>query len=288
MTQEHTAESLVQGAVGLYSLPDIYFQLKEKIADPHHSAGDLGKVIAKDPALSARLLKIVNSAYFGFPSRIDTIPRAVTMIGADDLHCLALATSVVDTFSDIPEELMDMTDFWLRSVSCAVIVRLLAKKASLLHYERLFVAGMLHDLGSIVVYDKLPEQARSILQAANFDRRLVPDLEMETLGFTTADVSGALLEAWGLPELLSEPVACRLQPEAAKTYQLEAQLLQLATCLSDFSGAGLSAQLVISEISTRQIAIERFDALEIEQVLNEAEKDFAEIFQMFAPQQYAG
>jgi len=287
MTEKHSAESLVQGAIELYSLPDIYFQIKEKIDDPRHSARDLGKVIARDPALSARLLKIVNSAYFGFPTNIDTIPRAITMVGIDALHNLALATSVVDSFSDIPDDLVDMTDFWLRSISCAVIVRLLAKKLPVLHYERLFVAGMLHDLGAIVLYDKLPEQSRKILQSANFDRRQVALLEQEILGFTAADVSGALLQAWGLPQLLYEPVACRLQPEAADTYRLEAQLLHLAARLSDCAGAELSARQVISEIAEQKIDSERFDVLEIEQLLFEAEKDFAEIFQMFVPQQYA-
>lgn len=285
--QEHTAESLVHGAVKLYSLPDIYFQLKEKIEDPSHSARDLGKVIAKDPALSARLLKVVNSAFFGFPARIDNIPRAITVVGVDDLHSLALATSVVDTFTDIPGDLVDMTDFWLRSVSCAVIARLLAKKAALLHHESLFVAGMLHDLGTFILYDRLPEQSRQILQSANNDRRLASALEREMLGFTAADVSGALLKSWGLPELLSEPVACQLHPEQAETYHLEAQLLHLAAWLSNFASESLSSEQILKEMPVPQIAVERFDALAIEQVLAAAEEDFAEIFEMFVPHQFA-
>ncbi|MBW6452544.1 MAG: HDOD domain-containing protein, partial [Methyloprofundus sp.] len=110
-----TAESLVQGSITLFSLPDIYHQIEKMVNDPRFTALEIGQVITKDPALSIRLLKLVNSSFYGFQSRIDTISRAVAIIGIKDLQNLIVATSVVDVFNGIPCDLVDMTDFWMQS-----------------------------------------------------------------------------------------------------------------------------------------------------------------------------
>ena len=142
-----TPQLLIKDSLEIFSLPDIYFQVAEMIKDPRFSAEDMGQVISKDPGLSARLLRVVNSSFYGFQAKVDTISRAITIVGIEDLQNLVLATSVIDKFSHIPSELVDMTDFWLRSVHCGVIARLLAKENSVLHCERLFLTGLLHDLG---------------------------------------------------------------------------------------------------------------------------------------------
>ncbi len=184
-----TAQTLIQGSVELFSLPDIYFQISEMINDPRFMAHDMGLVISKDAALSARLLKIVNSSFYGFQAKIDTISRAITIVGIEDLKSLVLATSVIDKFNKIPAELVDMTEFWMRSIYCGMMAKLLAKKSSVLHYERLYVAGLLSDLGSLVLYNLLPEESFEVLLAADYDRLKIAGLEREMIGFTHADVS---------------------------------------------------------------------------------------------------
>ena len=96
---QSTPESLVQGSIQLFTLPDIYLQIHQLLNNPQTSANDIGAAISKDPALSARLLRIVNSSYYSFKARIDTISRAITIVGIDDLQNLVLATSVIDKFS---------------------------------------------------------------------------------------------------------------------------------------------------------------------------------------------
>ena len=276
-------QALIQDSLELFSLPDIYFQISEMINDPRFTAKDMGQVISKDPALSARLLKVVNSAFYGFQARIDTISRAVAIIGVDDLKGLVLATTVIDKFSKIPCELVDMTNFWMRSVHCGVMAKLFAKESTVLHSERLFLTGLLHDIGSLVLYHKLPEKSFEILLAADHDRRLIGGLEQEIIGFTHADVGAELIKSWGLPESLYESIGCYLKPELSHVHKLDTHLLYLATCFTDISRQDSSVDDVLAEISIETLSIIRLDADQILKVIKQGEEEFTHMFELMAP-----
>jgi len=276
-------QSLIEGSLEVFSLPDIYFQISEMISDPRYTANDMGDVIAKDPGLSVRLLKIVNSSFYGFQAKIDTVSRAITIVGVDDLKSLVLATSVIDKFSDIPVELIDMTDFWMRSIRCGIIAKLLAKESSVLHCERLFLTGLLHDVGSLVMYSKIPEQSREVLLAANYNRQLVGVIEKQVLGFTHADVGGELIRSWGLPESLFEAVGCYLDPEVALVHRLDAYLLSLASRLSDFSQQDKLLEDVLSEFTEESLSFMRLDSEAVHKVVGLAEGEFSQVFELMSP-----
>ena len=274
---------LIQESLELFSLPDIYFQVSEMISDPRFTAEDLGGVIGKDPGLSVRLLKLVNSSFYGFQARIDTIPRAITIVGVEDLQSLVLATAVIDKFSRIPCELVDMTEFWLRSVQCAVIAKLLAKESAVLHCDRLFLAGLLHDLGSLVFYYELPDESREVLLTAGGDRRLVGGLEQEIIGFTHADMGAELMRLWGLPESLCEAIACYLNPEVAQAHKLDAYLLCLASRLTEFSQQEDFVEQVLAEFSDQALSVIRLDIKQVTSVVKKANEEFAQVFELMVP-----
>ena len=254
------------------------------ISDPRFTAEDLGRVIGKDPGLSVRLLKLVNSSFYGFQARIDTIPRAITIVGVEDLQSLVLETAVIDKFSRIPCELVDMTEFWLRSVQCAVIAKLLAKESAVLHSERLFLAGLLHDLGSLVFYYELPDESREILLTAVGDRRLVGGLEQEIIGFTHADMGAELMRLWGLPESLCEAIACYLNPEVAQAHKLDAYLLCLASRLTEFSQQEDFVEQVLAEFSDQALSVIRLDIKQVTSVVKKANEEFAQVFELMVPE----
>ena len=108
----------IEDITDIPSLPEIFIRVNEVVNNPRSSLEDVGKVISEDTGLTARLLKIVNSAFYGFPSHIETISRAVTIVGTQQLRDLALATSVIRLFSGIPHDLLDMESFWRHSVAC--------------------------------------------------------------------------------------------------------------------------------------------------------------------------
>lgn len=278
-----TADDLAKDVRALFSLPDIYFQLNEMIEDQRFSLDDIGRVIAKDPALAARLLRVVNSALYGFQSRIDTIPRAIVVIGIDDLYNLVVATCVVDRFAKISTDLVDMTDFWTRSIHCAVLCRLLAKSSAVLHADRLFLVGLLHDIGSLVMYQKIPELASQVLAAINHDRRLLSGVEQEIIGFTHADVGRALLKQWSLPESLYEVIGSYCDPESAQTHKLDARILNIASRLLDNAQQGRSAEEVLAEMEDDELAFVRLSREQIVLISEQAAADFFEVFEMLSP-----
>jgi len=280
---ELSLQILIEDSLEVFSLPDVYSQISEMINDPRYTADDMGKVIAKDPGLSLRLLKIVNSSFYGFQARIDTVSRAITIVGIEDLRNLVLATSVIDKFNNIPAEVVDMTDFWLRSIHCGLIAKLLAKESSVLHSERLFLTGLLHDLGSLVMYSKIPDKALEVLLAADYDKRLIGGFEQEIIGFTHADVGAALIKSWGLPESLYEAVGCYLNPEESLIYKLDAYLLCLASRLTCLAQQDETVEGVLSEFSEQSLSIMRLDCESVNKVMEMVDAEFSQVFELMAP-----
>ena len=149
-------ETLVDGTVGLVSLPEISMKINEMVDDPKCSAAHIGKVIGKDAALTARLLKIVNSAFYRFPSRVETVSRAITIIGYRELRDLVFAATVSGIFERISNDLVNLDSFWRHGIYSGILSRIIANNCQVLHSERLFVAGLMHDIGQLIMSYKLP------------------------------------------------------------------------------------------------------------------------------------
>jgi len=224
-------EDLVKGVVKLISLPEIYIRVTQVLEDPNHNAKQLGDIISHDPALTARILRIVNSAYYSLATKIELVSRAVSVIGEDDLRNLVLATSAIDTFKRIPNQLVDIDLFWRHSVHTGIVSRLLSRHCNILHGERLFVAGMLHDIGKLVLYFKEPELSQQVLiRAAESDGQLYR-AEKDIIGFTHGDVGAALIEAWKLSDTLKEVIAYHHAPLKARNYRMETAIVHIANCV---------------------------------------------------------
>ncbi len=219
----------------LLTLPAVYLRLRDVLDDPDYTVSDIEDVISSDPAVATRLLRQVNSPYFGFASKIETISRAVGMLGSQQVHDLVLATSVAQTFSGMSIEVMDMHAFWTRSVYCAAAARLLAVNCNIMESERLFVAGLLRDIGHLVMYRTIPDEAKEALLCARADRRSLHAVERDLVGFDYAQLGGALLQQWGLPKVLWEPVQLHVTPEQPAANSLESSIVHLAGVLSDGS-----------------------------------------------------
>lgn len=221
-------EDLVNDVIELISLPEIYIRVNEVMEDPQHDARQLGDVIGHDPSLTARILQIVNSAYYALAVKIDLVSRAVSVIGEDDLRNLVLATSAVETMEHIPNELVDINLFWQHSVLTGIIARLLSKQCNILHGERLFVAGLLHDIGKLILYFKEPDMASQVLMQAAESDGVLYKAEKEIIGFTHSDLGGALMKNWDMADSLVEVISYHHQPLNATQYPIETALVHIA------------------------------------------------------------
>lgn len=240
--RENTLDWLISETENVYSLPLIYERLTEVINHPRSSIEDITKVISKDQGLTARLLKLANSPLFGYFTKIDSIGKAATIIGTQQLQSLALAVSVIEVFAGVPENLINMKTFWQHSIACGITARALAIYRREPNVERVFAAGILHDVGRLVLCTAMPEIFARMLVTCRDENRLLYSLEEEELGFTHATVGGRLLEKWRIPSSIAEPVACHHAPETARIFPLEAAYIHLADIICKSLGIGFNGE----------------------------------------------
>jgi HD-like signal output (HDOD) protein len=247
---EISPRDLLKGYVEVSSLPMIHLRLEEAINNQNKSMSDIAKVIREDAGLTARLLRIVNSAFYNFPSKIETISQAVTIVGTQQLSALALATSVMKMFKGLPQNLVSMDSFWRHSIACGLAARAIGTFRRETKPERFFVAGMLHDIGRLIMYTKIPEPSREILDSAAKSQTLLYEQERMTLGFTHAVVGGILLQTWKLPTSLEEIVMYHHNPKAATRYPMETAMVHVADIIVHSMGLGSSGEVFIPPLDT--------------------------------------
>ena len=241
-------EALLHSSHKMGTLPIVFHRLIEIINNPHASAADTAEIIATDPALSAKLLRLVNSPFYGLAARIDTISRAVAMVGTGQLVMLAMGATLLTAFKGMPVSLVNMQTFWNHSIACGVAARLIAQKTGTPKPEGYFVAGLLHDIARLLIFTQLPTHSLYILVEAKRRQVSVHSLEKETLGFTHEELGAHLLEGWRCPQDLVETIRTHHTP-FARTPQRDDVILPAANFLSQALGYGSSGEIFLSALT---------------------------------------
>ncbi len=222
----------------LVSLPEIVARANELLDSPTARVEEISEVINHDPVIAARILKLVNSAFYNFPSRIDTISRAITIIGTIELRNLILASTVTKSFDKISSDLIDMDSFWCHSVFCGLTAKKLSELCKTGNSETLFLTGLRHDIGNLILLTYFPEQALKIFERVKKSNQSLIEIEGQVLGFSTAELGAALLQNWQLPKNLWHPILFQHSPESAQDYTDEARVLNLAIMVTNTSAPG--------------------------------------------------
>ena len=234
-------QKLKNKKITLPEIPSIVFELNEVIANPLSSSEDIAQVVQRSPSLTALLLKIVNSPFYGFPSKIDKISLAVTLIGTREISGLALGISLISLFNKIPKEILSMYSFLRHSLACGIISRILAAHKSIPQTEQLFVSGLLHDLGRLILYSYFPNDSRNILSRARSSDMLLYMQETDYLGCNHTHLIKHLLQQWKLPMVLENNVFFHHNPREAQQ-PLPATLVHLADIITNGLGIGTSGE----------------------------------------------
>lgn len=243
-----SVEHMVEDVSTIHSLPLFYSQLSEAIDHPRSSIGDIAKIISEDQGLTARILKLANSPMFGYFSKIDTITQAVTIIGVVQVRDLALALSVMDVFKGIPEDLVNMEQFWKHSIATGLASRILATSQRESNLERFFVAGILHDIGRLVMYVRVPDICLELLEESRSSGTLLHRSEQERFSFDHADVGSALLKRWKIPPRVAEPVGAHHDCRKGDQYPREASILHFADIIAHALQIGNSGEIFVPEL----------------------------------------
>ncbi|OIQ49818.1 HDOD domain protein [Pseudodesulfovibrio hydrargyri] len=267
-----TPETIVEHETELASFPDIFFRIKEVLEDDAASADRIAKVVSTDIGLSAKLLKLVNSPLYGFPQTIDSISRAVALVGGKELSTLALGISAINYFQDIPPELVDMQSFWRHSITCGIFARMLAGTQSGLSPERFFIGGLLHDVGRLILFKKLPYASTEAMLFARENCLPLVEAEMAVMELCHTDISKPLLAAWKFPESLALMINYHHNPMEYPN-PLEPAIVHVADNLTNAVEIAQGGMYVMPGLDEQAWELLGIDP---EKTLNEAVSQYAE------------
>jgi HD-like signal output (HDOD) protein len=267
----------VKSLGSLPSLPDVYYRLTQIIDHPRSSAKDIARVIEDDAALTARLLRLVNSAFYGFPGKIEEVSRALSIIGTEEIKNLALATSVFTIFKNVPQGLITMKGFWSHSLACAIAGRLIASYRGETSLESIFVGGLLHDIGALIL---CVHRSKEVVQAARLARANsmpMSQAERQLFGYDHGTVAEVLLEAWNLPLRTRKIVANHDNPQRSSTFPLETSIVHLANIMVCGMQIGSSGENWVPPLVPQAWDALRLDADIFSRLAGDVDRVFAEV-----------
>ncbi|MDX8379808.1 MAG: HDOD domain-containing protein [Gallionella sp.] len=283
MENNINSAELLKDVDGLVTLPHVFLHINQLVEDPNSSMSEIAKAVSQDPSFTVRMLRVANSPFYGFSSTIDSVDKAVSVIGTTQVRNLALSMSVASSFSGLLNDLISMDNFWRHSLYCALIARILAKKKRGCDPAALFTAGLLHDIGELIIFNRLPEQAKKSL---NLVRDQVDDLpvyqaERQIIGFDHAQVGGELARHWSLPPILEECIAYHHSVAEAERYPRETALIHLANIIAQMAEVDTLSLEDVSPIAPLAWELTGLDEEIIEEVIREAQEEIVETEKLF-------
>ena len=225
-------QSVVANVKSVFSLPEAVLKINALINSGQASNSELEQAVLNDPALTAKILKFSNSAYFGFSRKVDTISHAITLIGRCELRNLTLASMVVSVFKGVSADTFNMKLFWHHNVSTGIIARLFANDIE--SRERMFIAGLLHAIGKLILLNQFPDKAITVLNIDSQDEKALIQAENKVFGFTSAQLSAEFLNTWEVPESIWRIVAAQHEPLQQNQFKTDACTLYLAAKIATY------------------------------------------------------
>ncbi len=257
----------------LPTLPHVVQRLATMIGRPNVSTEEIGSIIEKDQVLAAKVLRLANSPFYGFPSRIGSVSHAVIVLGFNVVKGLTLCASALNIMKDA-----GMDQLWRHSLGVAITANLLATRLEIKNPEELFVSGLLHDIGKVVLYVTWSDVGHCIKDAhTTQDDRPLFEVEQQLTGLTHADIGGYLAGAWHLPVTLREPILYHHTPTLAKEAALQTAIVHVADILVKGLACGNPGDDMIPPLSKMAWDMVGFDEHRLAECLDKASNEFATI-----------
>ena len=220
----------------LPTLPTVVPKLLNLMESTTSDASGITDAISRDPALTSKILKVANSAYYGFPQGIADLERAMVLLGFNMVKSLALSIGVLRSLPEGKKSsCFSQKELWFHSVAVATVVKELNKRFGQGDdHEYLFIVGLLHDIGMVVLSQFFSELFEQALEEAHDLKKIEFYLaERKVIGFDHGEVGAMLLERWRFPEVISNPIAVHHQPEKQEgSNTTDVAMLRIADALS--------------------------------------------------------
>ena len=271
--------NLVNRAIELPTVPEVLVKINGMINDLNVSADELGQVISKDPAVSTNILRIVNSAYNGLQVRVSSVTLAVSVMGFEMTKKVALKAAVFSVFASKSKALehFDPLGFWKHSIFTGVAARTLGESSPRFSEhdpEDLYICGLLHDIGKIILMEKANSEYLPILKQAAAENRSEIDLETDTLGYNHADLGSVLAIKWFLSEDLTTAIRYHHTPSKDPYHQDLSSLIHIADHLAWTSGNPSTVGTPMPQMENEVYDHVGLDPQQVEDLLPQIHEDY--------------
>ncbi len=269
MTTARSVKRQIEHMGVLPTIPTVVRKVLEMLENPKVSLAEIGAIIAQDPVLAAKILRVVNSPIYGFPGRISSLTQALLLLGLNVARGLLLGVSVLEMMQ------RSIVGLWEHSVGCAVVARIIARRKGLRDPEEVSVAGLLHDIGKVFLSLKFPDLYGHVIAEAGARGIFIAEAERASFGVTHAEVEAWVGRKWNFPLSLIEQMAYHHNPGLSKHYGLHTAIIHFSDILIRGRGFGFGGDrlvpsvnetawrlLDLSDADIREILIEMEDVLE--------------------------
>jgi putative nucleotidyltransferase with HDIG domain len=261
---------IIKDTKSLPTLPGIILKLSSLAEDDKASVHEMARVISSDNVLSAKVLRLVNSPFYGFSGRISTISNALILLGVNVFRSLALSSSIFEIMEK------NIIGLWEHSLGSAVAANVIARKLKLPECEEISTAALLHDIGKVIIKIKLEEDYNSLLALINEKELSMIEAERELLGTDHAEIGEWIARTWFLPEKLIEPISCHHDVKRSGVHQTKSAVVHLADILVKASGFGFSGDEFVPAVQPAAWSKLRLDETLMDELVEETEDKLIE------------
>jgi len=255
----------------LPTLPGIVAKLGKMAEDPDTTTEQMGRVISKDYILASKLLKLVNSAFYGFPQRISSLNSAIILLGFNVIKSLIISASIFEVM-----EAQDV-ELWEHSLGCAVVCSVLARHLGVKDPEEISTAGLIHDIGKVAIKMELPKEYEMITDLSQEKKISRLEAEREILGLDHAEVGSWLAKSWNLPNKLVEPIACHHDPQLARKEQVASAIVHFADIIIRGLGYGHAGDIWVPPLNNKAWKLLALAPNDIDPLLREVDEKLWEV-----------
>ncbi|MFP4521269.1 MAG: HDOD domain-containing protein [Fibrobacterota bacterium] len=263
--------------IGLPTLPTVVAKMMELVDNPKTSANSLANLISTDQALTAKILKLANSAYYGFPREVGTVSLAIVVLGFNTVKDMGLSVSVFNAFEDSTNDnkYFDLSRFWEHSIGCAVASKMLARNYGFRITGEAFVGGLLHDIGKVVVNGFMYDDFEQIMKKVFEEDKSLIESELVVLGATHNEVGSWVAEKWNMPGPIVEVIKYHHDPQKAEKNKEFVLIVHLADYLCRISNIGVSGNKAAPVLTEEVIALlDKYNLPSDAETIDNARTDF--------------
>ncbi len=229
---QENLKKITDKIAGLPTLPTVVNRITQLLQNPRTSAEEIGQAITNDQSLASKVLKLVNSAFYGFSGKINTITHAIVILGFSTVKNIVLTASIFDVFGKSKDtEFFNVEQFWMHSIGTGTIAKVIAQHIGHRAMEETFIAGLIHDLGKLILFQYARDDFKKVIDYTQKEKTHIYVAEKKVLGVTHETIGSWLAEKWNLPKDLSECVSCHHFPSTAKNSVVMTSIVHVSDIL---------------------------------------------------------